>query len=200
MQRGRNHSIKEEAASSVSAASNKNDGFVDYRLLSLGSKGRGGVDGDGKRHHVMRFQSSKPIDLAHGMTHPLHLQRKSTDAIGKSFGDVDSPLSANGLAQPGNVDGRAGEERPSKEQADINAIAPYGGAQFSKRNQFKKLTRQVIHEDAHIKQLQEEESRPWVLEDFDAKNTWVGTMEGGQSYTHALFVLVVSGSDGAIDN
>lgn len=178
-------SVKKEGASSEASGgaieADAKDTWTDYRLISGGSCG---LD-DGVRYHVMRFHSSQTVEPLKDLTHPVRLHRKDTLELGQSGGNI--PPSNGGL---GDVE--RGPVGPSDDKADVKAIAPYGGAQFGKKNQFKKLTRQVIHEDAKEKKIQEEETLPWVLEDFDGKNTWIGSMEGGQSYSHVFFVFAVS--------
>lgn len=75
------------------------------------------------------------------------------------------------------------------EQVDLSLIAPDGGARRAKVNPFQKKTRQVILGDETARKLRYEEHYPWVLEDFDGKNTWVGNYEAGQADSFVLFMF-----------
>ncbi|KAH3673242.1 hypothetical protein WICPIJ_009861 [Wickerhamomyces pijperi] len=72
-------------------------------------------------------------------------------------------------------------------------IAPDGGARKNLNPQKPKKTRQLRALDENAKKLRYEEYYPWVMEDYDGKNTWVGSYEAGNSDQYALLVL---GDDG----
>lgn len=61
--------------------------------------------------------------------------------------------------------------------ADTSKIAPFAGARHNKKNLFKKRTTQIYLADDRQRQLKAEERLPWVLEDYDGTNTWVGHFE-----------------------
>ncbi|GBC04751.1 hypothetical protein RclHR1_05840012 [Rhizophagus clarus] len=61
--------------------------------------------------------------------------------------------------------------------ADTSKIAPFAGARHNKKNLFKKRTTQIYLADDRQRQLKAEERLPWVLEDYDGTNTWVGQFE-----------------------
>lgn len=90
---------------------------------------------------------------------------------------------------------RAEEERKrfklqgSKPSTDLTVVAPDGGARNQKRNMFKKKTRQVNIVDENKRKLRYEEYYPWVMEDYDGKNTWVGSYEAGSSDSYVVFVF-----------
>lgn len=75
------------------------------------------------------------------------------------------------------------------EEADMSLIAPDGGARRGKSHLFQKKTRQVLLGDPDARKLRYEEYYPWVIEDFDGKNTWVGNYEAGQADSYVLFVF-----------
>lgn len=124
---------------------------------------------------------------------------------GESFGS-DTPMSDGDSvkAEPG-LPGLPGleqtaEEKDEKskkddkgkaptEQVDLSLIAPDGGARRAKVNPFQKKTRQVILGDENARKLRYEEHYPWVIEDFDGKNTWVGNYEAGQADSYVLFMF-----------
>jgi len=90
------------------------------------------------------------------------------------------------------------EERAKREAAaaakealqkeNLAKIAPHGGAVKQKKNMFKKKTQQVFQQDETEKKLRYEEYFPWMLEDFDNKNTWVGNLEGALSTSSVMLV------------
>ncbi|XBW37036.1 hypothetical protein QEN19_002616 [Hanseniaspora menglaensis] len=74
-------------------------------------------------------------------------------------------------------------------------VAPDGGARVKKGGWFgKRKTRQLKKFDEHAKKLRFEEFYPWVLEDFDGYNTWVGTYEAGNSDHYVMFSVEKDGS------
>lgn len=99
----------------------------------------------------------------------------------------ESGTTANGKNSNGNK--KDDKEKAPGEQVDLSLIAPDGGARRAKVNPFQKKTRQVILGDETARKLRYEEHYPWVLEDFDGKNTWVGNYEAGQADSFVLFVF-----------
>lgn len=47
--------------------------------------------------------------------------------------------------------------------------------------------------DPNARRIRYEEFYPWVMEDFDGQNTWVGNFEAGQMSQYVLFVLTRTG-------
>lgn len=85
-------------------------------------------------------------------------------------------------------------ERLAQKEANQAQIAPTEKTQQKKRQQFKKKVEDVYYpqdtpEAQKRAKLRYEEGRPWHLEDFDNKNTWIGTYEEPLSETHAMLVL-----------
>lgn len=81
------------------------------------------------------------------------------------------------------------KDKVAPEEADMSRIAPDGGARRAKSHLFQKKTRQVVLGDPEARKIRYEEYYPWVMEDFDGKNTWVGNYEGGQKDSYVLFVF-----------
>ncbi|ODQ66589.1 Rap30/74 interaction domain-containing protein [Nadsonia fulvescens var. elongata DSM 6958] len=94
-----------------------------------------------------------------------------------------------GVKDGDSKEGEKDEEKKEAPSVDMSIVAPDGGARKPKKNPFQKKTRQVILGDENARKLRYEEYYPWVLEDFDGKNTWVGSYEAAQSDTFALFVF-----------
>jgi len=147
--------------------------YVEYKLSSVRPSGS-------TRNHVMKLHAPRPVDPltpsngTSGWTHPLKLHRR----------DPTAPI-----LRPEETE----DTKDVKGTVDLSAIAPYGGAQKAKKDLFKPKTKQVFHSDPAETQLRNEERVPWVLEDFDGKNTWVGTMEGGGASAYALFLFEKDG-------
>src|SRR3981189_735206 len=147
--------------------------YVEYKLSSVRPS-------QSTRNHVMKLHAPRPIDPLtpsnglNGWTHPLKLHRR----------DPTAPI-----LRPAEME----DMKDIKANVDLSAIAPYGGAQKAKKDLFKPKTKQVFHSDPAETQLRNEERVPWVLEDFDGKNTWVGTMEGGGASSYALFLFEKDG-------
>jgi len=131
----------------------------------------------------MKLHAPRPIDplppsnAPQGWTHPLKLHRR----------DPTVPLLRPDTTPPDP------DQKDVKAQIDLSVIAPYGGAQKAKKDLFKPKTKQVFHSDPQELQLRNEERTPWVLEDFEGKNTWVGTLEGGGASGYALFLFDTEG-------
>ncbi len=141
------------------------------------------------RHHVLKFHSRVPVDPVESFKKPIHLHRK--DPRGLQFQlsqkDIDERRGNAAAAEAeGTNDTEQTDERP---ETDMSVVAPDGGARTSKRNLFKKRTRQINAVNEASKKLQYEEAYPWVLEDYDATNTWVGSFEATSSDAYVLFVF-----------
>ena len=125
----------------------------------------------------MKLHAPRPIDpftpsnTPQGWTHPLKLHRR----------DPTAPI----LRPTEDTE----DSKDIKPSIDLSVIAPYGGAQKAKKDLFKPKTKQVFHADPNELALRNEERTPWVLEDFDGKNTWVGTLEQGGASGYALFLF-----------
>src|SRR6185312_16406030 len=57
----------------------------------------------------------------------------------------------------------------------------------------KKKKKKVHIAPEKKKKLRAEEEKPWVLEDYDGTNTYIGELEGGQRANYALFLLTDDG-------
>lgn len=132
-------------------------------------------------HNIMNFKTVKPVKLEN-FTPPVKLQRKDPNA--------PPPAPAN---DPGAGPEAMNEEpsRGPKTGADTTLIAPMGGATRNKQMLFKKRTRQIFLAKEDTRKLREQEQKPWVLEDFDNQNSFVGSLEGGQQSDYMLFVFAV---------
>jgi transcription initiation factor TFIIF subunit alpha len=155
---------------------------------------------EGLRFHVAKFTSKKTIDPRddNQFVKPLRLHRRDPQAGPGGAGvikghEVDSK---DGLL---NDKERAQQEvlraqREAERAAEMAQVAPATHTGNQKRSsKFQKRTQQVFRKDQTEEQkesakLRYEESIPWVLEDFDNKQTWVGGYEAALSKTYAQFV------------
>lgn len=72
-------------------------------------------------------------------------------------------------------------------------VAPDGGGR-AKRGNMRRKTRQLRVLDENAKKLRFEEFYPWVMEDYDGYNTWVGSYEAGNSDSYVLLSVEDDGS------
>ena len=165
---------------------------------------------EGLRYHVARFSSKKPVDPSDEkvFTRPVRLHRRDPRAPPVGAGGAKDEISEMGAGdlKDGLLDDRERErqeilrsERDAQREADLAQIAPSANTGGQKKaNAFKKKTQQVYRNDQTEEQkaasnLRYEEALPWHLEDFDNKNTWVGSYEAALSDTYAMMLL---GQDG----
>lgn len=80
------------------------------------------------------------------------------------------------------------EKRIEKMAKQQQQIAPDGGAR-KKLFRDKRKTRQVRVMKEADRKLRYEEFYPWVMEDFDGANTWVGAYEAANADTYCLLVM-----------
>ncbi len=166
---------------------------------------------EGLRHHVIRFSSKKNVDPrdTEEFTPPVRLHRRDPRAPpGGGGGNKDDDVVMDGVnSQDGLTDSKERErqellkaQRDAAREAEMAQVAPSANAGGQKKlNAFKKKTQQIYRNDKTDEQkaeskLRYEETLPWFMEDFDNKQTWVGSYEAALSETHAM---LVHGQDGA---
>lgn len=90
--------------------------------------------------------------------------------------------------EEGDVKEEEGEVKKEKERLDLNLVGKgtsgSAGAVASARSRgpggmFKKKTRRVFVASEESRRLKREEWQPWVLEDDQGTERWVGRLEGG---------------------
>ncbi|KAL6706599.1 transcription factor IIF subunit tfg1 [Coniothyrium glycines] len=145
------------------------------------------------RHHVMRLQSKTHVnvqDNTHFVT-PIKLHRRDPRAppsgAGSHFEEEQTKEDLDEIKQREVIEQQKEERRRAKEEKDAK-IAPTGQ---KKTAAFQKKTEQKYRADdtpeAKKRQLlRYEETLPWHLEDFENKQTWVGTYESELSETHIM--------------
>lgn len=102
----------------------------------------------------------------------------------------EDPAKAGMVKYDGNAETEEHEEGTIDPMADV---APDGGGRFRRGNS-KRKTRQLKPLDEEAKKLRFEEFYPWVMEDFDGFNTWVGSYEAGNSDSYVLLSVEDDGS------
>lgn len=145
------------------------------------------------RHHVMRLQSKTHIDIEDRMqfTPPIKLHRRDPRAppsgAGTQFQDEDTKEDLEEIKDRERQELQREERRKNREEVNAK-IAPTG---TKKPTAFQKKTEQKYRADdtpeAKKRQLlRYEETLPWHLEDFENKQTWVGTYESEMSEAHVM--------------
>ena len=173
---------------------------------------------EGYRHHVARFATQKIVDPAHPngyykkvdprdpekFVRPVRLHRRDPRAPPTGGGGMKSEDQAMGGTS--DIDDKEREkmeiqraEREAQREAERALIAPATSSTGQRKMGHNiKKTEQVWRNDQTEAQkaqskLRYEEALPWHLEDFDNKNTWVGTYEAAMSDTYGMMIL---GKDG----
>lgn len=129
------------------------------------------------RYHMLKFHSRNPVDPAAQFTPPIRFNRKDPSLVQVTAEE------AAGEGQEGNAE----DVKPDEAGA---GAGPGAEGEKKKNNPFsrRKKTHQVQGGDDDAKKLRSEEHLPWVMEDFDNKNTWISSYEAAQSDSYAVFV------------
>ncbi|KAF2761105.1 hypothetical protein EJ05DRAFT_473665 [Pseudovirgaria hyperparasitica] len=154
---------------------------------------------EGLRHHVLRLHpppARSKVDLfdESQFTPPLRLHRRDPRAPAVGAGPIEEVDDGESNQTDDKERERLEimkEERKRIREENQAQIAP--AVKKNKPAAFQKKTEQVYRRDdtpeARKKSaLRYEESLPWHLEDFDNKNTWVGTYEAALSDHYVMLV------------
>ncbi|MCJ1306727.1 hypothetical protein MMC25_000370 [Agyrium rufum] len=187
-------SLKEKTGFTDPASSWK---YVDYpvRMTKRALK-------EQMRIHVARLASKKFVDPRNEneFTRPVRLHRRDPRQRPVGSEGVDTPMNGGEDGDEGDDKERETRdaqrlERERKREADMAQVAPglHTGSQKKSMYSNKKKTQQFFQkaqteEQKAISKLRYEEALPWHLEDFDNKQTWVGTYEAALSETHAMLI------------
>ncbi|OAL49362.1 hypothetical protein IQ07DRAFT_587935, partial [Pyrenochaeta sp. DS3sAY3a] len=145
------------------------------------------------RHHVMRLQSKAPLDITSPdqFTPPIRLHRRDPRAppsgAGSHFEEEETKEDIEEIKERERIEQQKEVRRKVREENQAK-IAPTG---TKKPAAFQKKTEQKYRPDdtpeAKKRQLlRYEETLPWHLEDFENKQTWVGTYESELSEAHIM--------------
>jgi len=145
------------------------------------------------RHHVMRLQSKGPADIQdkEQFTPPIRLHRRDPRAppsgVGSHYEEEETKEDLEEIKERERIELQKEDRRKVREENQAK-IAPTGK---TKPQAFQKKTEQKYRPDdtpeAKKRQLlRYEETLPWHLEDFENKQTWVGTYESELSEAHVM--------------
>ncbi|KAK6464236.1 hypothetical protein DFJ63DRAFT_317579 [Scheffersomyces coipomensis] len=185
--------------------SNSDDGWQEIPLKSCNKEELNDI-----RFHIMKFQTKQDVRIVEDFTKPVRLHRKDPRNIQfhltreemeirkreqeelKREKERNAEEAANVKAEEAN-DTSVNDENvkdDKKVNPEMAQVAPAGGARKNKKNLFKRKTKQVNIMDSAKRKLRYEEFYPWVAEDYDGKNVFVGNYEGGSADTnHVLFAF-----------
>lgn len=170
--------------------------FVDYPLMITKR-----ALAESFRHHVLRFSSKRKVDPRNSeeFVRPVRFHRRDPRGI-----PAGGSVKTEDQIQPGmeNMDEKERErlailkaEKDAIREAEMAQVAPSAttAAPRSSGKNLKK-TEQIYRNDqteAQMKQskLRYEEAIPWVLEDDEGKNIWVGSYEAALSDTYSMMYL-----------
>lgn len=94
------------------------------------------------------------------------------------------------MDEDGTMNGGDRSRSGTPGEMDMSQVAPEGRGRNFRRNIFKRKTRQINLMDDDKRKLRYEEYYPWVMEDYEGKNVYVGNYEAGASeQTHVLFAF-----------
>ncbi|KAF2803782.1 Rap30/74 interaction domain-containing protein, partial [Mytilinidion resinicola] len=167
-----------------------------FKVFSLVTTKRAMMEG--LRHHVMRLQQSKeraPVKIVNEseFTRPIRLHRRDPRAPPAGAGatvideDPEATLEEDKERERAEIQK---EERRRQREENQAKIAP---STTKKMPAFQKKTEQIYRPDdtpeaQKRSKLRYEEALPWHLEDFDNKQTWVGSYEAELSDKHIMIV------------
>ncbi|PSN71849.1 Rap30/74 interaction domain-containing protein, partial [Corynespora cassiicola Philippines] len=158
------------------------------------------------RHHVMRLQSKGRVNIEdeEQFTPPIRLHRRDPRAppsgAGSHFEEEETKEDVEEAKERERLEMQKEERRKIREE-NMAKIAPSGAKKPAVP--FQKKTEQKYRPDdtpeARKRQLlRYEETLPWHLEDFENKQTWVGTYESELSEAHVMLTPDFSNGQGAI--
>jgi transcription initiation factor TFIIF subunit alpha len=157
------------------------------------------------RHHVMRLQSKGVADIKdkEQFQPPIRLHRRDPRAppsgAGSHFEEEETKEDLEEIKERERIE-LVKEERRKVRDENQAKIAPTGK---TKPQAFQKKTEQKYRPDdtpeAKKRQLlRYEETLPWHLEDFENKQTWVGTYESELSEAHVMLTTDPNNPHGAV--
>jgi transcription initiation factor TFIIF subunit alpha len=175
-------SLPSNGSSSTAPSAQSDETSRDYRLKAVSLDEVKDI-----RHHILKFHSRASVNPGEDFTAPIRFHRK--DPRNLQFQLTTSEMEQRRIElEEVSAAERSGPETTKKPSADMSVVAPDGGARRTAQP-FQKKIRQVQSGNEASRKLRYEEYYPWVMEDFDGKNTWVGSYEAAQSDAYALFLF-----------
>lgn len=170
----------------------QNSGFQEFALKMCTAE-----DVLDSRYHVLKFHSKTPIDPAGQFVHPIRLHRKDPRQLQLLAGEE---YETNGGVEDANENAMDVDIKPSTLGNNLGAGNPNDASTnpenvsdpnvpLKKRPFGRKRKTRQIHGGAKndaARKLRYEEHFPWVMEDFDNKNTWISSFEAAQTENHAM--------------
>jgi transcription initiation factor TFIIF subunit alpha len=175
------------------------------------------------KRHILKFQSKLPVQPHETFTKPVRLHRKETRNLQYQLtrAEIEQRQRENAEAQRQAAEEREKAEKEGliKPRIDISNdpnvapepvkteeekriekmakqqmnIAPDGGARNKIFKQDKRKTKQVRVMNEQDRKLRYEEYYPWVMEDYDGQNTWVGAYEAASSDMYCFLIMTENG-------
>lgn len=164
----------------------------EYRLMSSAL--------NGWKYDVMKFESRKPVDIM-TWAMPVKLNRKEPrreesapsvvvpQAVGPMLGPDGKPVvGMDGKIVMVDAEGKPIRHIPTYTPVGEDGTKEGKGKERGKKR-FQKKTKQVFLVPEATRQLRREERFPWVIEDAQAQEIWVGKMEeAAKSETLGMFM------------
>lgn len=150
------------------------------------------------RYHLVRLQGKESLDVTDQSTfvRPIKLLRRDVYAKpnAQGEGDGDQQVDPNAEAEKERQETLKAERQRQKDEV-AKQIAPSETKKKPVAGKRKTESRLGIETAADEKKrlLRYEETLPWILEDFDAQRTWVGSYEASLSDCHVLLIRDESG-------
>lgn len=116
---------------------------------------------------------------------PIRLNRKDPRLVRK-LNDEDIERTNRAALPPGTEEVKLNQEEVKekvREEMDMSLVGTgtsgLAPAIRTKGNMFKKKTKRVFVSSEEARRLKREEWMPWVLEDVEGQERWIGRLEGG---------------------
>jgi transcription initiation factor TFIIF subunit alpha len=148
------------------------------------------------RYHLARLQGKESLDVTDQSTfvRPVKLLRRDIYAKDNTQGEDDGKVDPDAEAEKERQETLKAERQRQKDEV-AKQIAPSETKKKPVAGKRKTESRLGIETAADEKRrlLRYEETLPWILEDFDAQRTWVGSYEASLSDCHVLLIRDESG-------
>ncbi|KAK4046410.1 transcription factor IIF subunit tfg1 [Microbotryomycetes sp. JL201] len=191
--------IKQEDASGPSSPASSSSAYTDYVLYAGPPSSQ-----TGWRYNIMKFAPTRDEKIdpsSHdAFIQPVKLNRKDPRTV-RRLTEEDRErirkraMLKNGMQVDGQGDGEDDKDgvnsqgqaskRKEREEMDLNLVGKGvsgnipGQQSRGKGGMFKKKIRRVFVSSEEARRLKREEWMPWVFEDDEGNERWIGRLEGG---------------------
>lgn len=158
------------------------------------------------QYHLMKLQQKKDVNPMKDFTKPIRLHRKDPRNMQfqLTLKEIDEREEQNRkLKAEGGENAGIGDSSTVKYEiyldGEMGTVAPDDGpinvAPDGKRGKNRRRTKEVRAINDDSRKLRYEEYYPWVMEDYDGVNTYVGNYEAASTdgHNHALLVPALNG-------